>query len=127
MKFQLREGYTREEIHREVGGSVQSYLPTLNGRVVAACLNRSDTTNPDAPDIVLPGLGPTIRRVAEQFAAQGSAVPTFIKRSVNNWEYVGQYRVLHQCFERGEIEKQSRNAKRVGDVSSVLFLVRHDD
>ena len=96
--FELGEFYTRDEIHSQVGGSVQSYLPTSGGRIVAVCLNV--ILNPDAPHVILPGRGPVIRKTADQFTRQGDAVPTFIKKDVNRWEYVGKYRVKRQSHDK---------------------------
>ena len=49
------QSYTRQQIHDKVGGgSLQSYLPTRDGRVLCACL-RLDT-NPGAPEVILPGV-----------------------------------------------------------------------
>lgn len=77
--FQQGESYTRKEIREAVGGGLQDDLPHQDGRVVAACL--SPELNPEAPSVVLPGLGPEIQRWAEVFAKQRGAVPTFLKRA----------------------------------------------
>ena len=114
--------YTRDEIHAELGGSVQTYLPTVDGRVVAACFKRSPTMNPDAPDIILAGVGSIIQKTADQFTTQGNAVPTFMKKDVNRWEYAGDYRVQRQSYDKDEIDRFAAKANRRGDVSSVLFL-----
>jgi len=116
------ECYTRRDINRALGGSVQSYLPTVNKHVVAACFNAM--YDPDAPEIVLVGRGPIIEGTAEQFATQGNAVPTFLKRGVNCWEYAGNYRVIRHSRDREEILRLAERADRVGDVTSVLFLER---
>jgi len=58
--------YSRDEIHAELGGSVQSYLPAVDGSGVAACFKRTPNPNPDAPDIDLAGLGPIIRKSTDQ-------------------------------------------------------------
>ena len=79
--------YTRDEIHRECGGSIQSYLPTVKGMVVVACFKKSKEMNPQAPDVILSGTGPIIEKTAKQLASQKSAVPTFLKKEVNKWEY----------------------------------------
>jgi hypothetical protein len=114
--------YTRSDIHAQLGGSMQSYLPTVNGQVVAACLKKSEDMNPKAPDIILPGTGEVVQRTAQQFEKQNYAVPTFIKREVGHWEYVGNYKVVRQSFDTQEIAKHSKDANRMDDVTSVLFL-----
>jgi len=45
--FIVGKAYTREDIHDEVGGQVQSSLPTVDGQVVCACLSKN--MNPNAP------------------------------------------------------------------------------
>ena len=116
------ECYTRRDINRALGGSVQSYLPTVNKHVVAACFNA--TYDPDAPEIVLVGRGPIIEGTADQLARQGNAVPTFLKRGVNCWEYAGTYGVIRHSRDRQEILDHAQRANRVGDVTSILFLER---
>jgi hypothetical protein len=37
MDWELHRHYTREEINAELGGSIQSYLPQVGGRVVCRC------------------------------------------------------------------------------------------
>ena len=118
-EFLQGESYTRSQIHKAVGGGVQDYLPHQAGKVVAACLNPD--LNPDAPEVVLPGRGPEIQRWAETFAKQSDAVPTFLKRGTNDWEYVGNYRVRRLATDPAEINAQ-RYATGRDDVSMVLYL-----
>ena len=99
---------------------MQSYLPSVGNHVVAGCFN--PVYDPQAPNVVLPGRGPVIQGSAEKFAIQGHAVPVFLKRRVNFWEYVGQYRVVRQSHDLDEIEVYAQRARRIGDVTSVLFL-----
>lgn len=56
--FEAGREYTRDEIHAYCGGSKQSYLPTKNGAVVAACLTHA--LNPRAPQVILCGRGARI-------------------------------------------------------------------
>lgn len=121
--FRLGQSYTRREIHQAVGGSVQSYLPTVDGRVVAACLRRD--TNPDAPFTILPGTGPGIEGAAARLVARQAPVPTFLKRGVGDWEFVGEFAAAHQSFERDEIRQHSERARRE-DVTSVIHMRRTD-
>ena len=119
MDFTLGERYTRRDIHTTVGGSMQSYLPTVNGRVVAGCFDRR--LNPAAPSVLLVGTGPMIEGSAEAFVRQASAVPIFIKLATNEWEYVGMYRAVRVTRNRTEIEQHNRQIRR-DDVAAVLFL-----
>ena len=91
-----------------------------DGTIVTACLKRE--TNPDAPDVVLPGRGPVIEARAELFEQQGHAVPTFIKDAVNRWRYVGMYRVNRRSLDPREIAVHAARAGRSGQVSQLLFL-----
>lgn len=88
--FERGQEYTRDEIHERVGGSKQSYLPTVDGDVVAACLTRR--LNPRAPEVILCGCGPNIARAGAALAMQQEAIPVFIKLGVNRWEYQGDFK-----------------------------------
>ena len=89
--FTVGQDYTRQAIHEQLGGSVQSYLPTVHGRVVCACLKKE--TNPEAPRVILVGKGPDIERAGAIFASQQGAVPVFLKRETNAWTFEGYFRV----------------------------------
>lgn len=118
-KFKIGQRYSRDDIHRVVGGSKIEYLPTVGGEVVAGCFRRD--TNPEAPDVVLPGNGPRIKRAAEAFALQSTPIPVFIKQRPKEWLYVGDYRVAQHGTSRSEIDVHSKRAGRQ-DITSVLHL-----
>ena len=84
--LQVGKSYIRGEIRILLGG-VMDYLPHQDGQVVYGCFKKE--TNPNAPDIVPPGRGPGIQHWAKIFRAQINPIPVFIKRAVNEWEYVG--------------------------------------
>ncbi len=90
--FKIGSEYTRDEIHSYLGGSKQSYLPTVSGAVVAACVKPQ--LNPRAPNVILCGQGPVIAAAGEALAAQVEPIPIFIKRGVNRWEFRGKFRVV---------------------------------
>jgi hypothetical protein len=120
MTFSRRGRYTREAIHDKLGGgSKQAYLPNKGGLVLCACL-RTDT-NPGAPDVILPGDGPEIRRSSELLCGQKRAIPVFIKRGVNDWECVGDYVVDRWSENPAEIAEHSRRAGR-RDVTRVIYM-----
>jgi hypothetical protein len=125
MRFVLGRNYTRDEIHSALGGSKQSYLPTVGGRVVCGAFTRH--LNPEVPNVVLAGFGPTIERSAEIFAGQSTSVPVFVKNRVNVWEYVGDYRVRQLSRDSRVVADRARAAGRSGEVSLVLFLDRTDE
>ena len=54
--FQISRSYTRNQIHKVLGGNLEQYLPTVDGRVVCACLQSK--YNPEAPDVILVGDSP---------------------------------------------------------------------
>lgn len=89
--FNIGSEYTRDQIHGHLGGSKQSYLPTLSGQVVAACLRLE--LNPRAPNVVLCGKGPIIVSAGTALAKQHDPIPVFIKRGTNRWEYQGKLKV----------------------------------
>lgn len=117
--FHRNRNYSRAEIHAALGGSIQSYLPTVDGAVVAGCFRRD--TNPEAPTVVLPGNGPIIKSSAESFAASGKAVPVFIKQGTGEWRFVGNFRVSRLSRDPAEIQVHAGRTGRT-DVSCVLHL-----
>ncbi|WP_185244662.1 hypothetical protein [Citrifermentans bremense] len=117
----FKEGtkYTRAEINAVLGGSVQSYLPTKGGEVVAACL--TDKYNPNAPKVILVGQGPIIESAGKMLGQQLSPIPIFMKRAVNAWEYVGRYKALRYLTIPREMEPYIRASGR-SDVVGVLLM-----
>ena len=120
--FVIGKPYTRRQIHDLLGGGLEEYLPTKNGRVVCGCFRRDG--NPDAPLIVLPGFGEKIQRTARMFASQKSAVPIFLKGAPNEWRYVGDFRVSRVSDDASDITNHEKRANRKGTISMVLFLER---
>jgi hypothetical protein len=118
-QFEVNQSYTRSEIHDLLGGSLQSYLPTINGVVVAGCFRRD--TNPDAPEVVLPGNGPIIKSTAKSFAMSGRAVPVFIKQRIGDWRFVGIWQVSKLSCDFAEVKYHMERSGR-SDVSCVLHL-----
>ena len=114
------KSYNRVTIAKPVGGgNLQSYLPTVDGRVVCGCF-RTDM-NPNAPDVILPGDGPIIRGAAEVLCAQGGTIPVFLKDAHARWRYMGRYEV-----ERFSSDEKDVAAHRGGrtDVTRVIWLRR---
>jgi hypothetical protein len=89
--FEINKNYTREYIHTVCGGSKQAFLPTRNGKVVAACL-RPDL-NPQAPDVIICNGGAAARAAGKTLARQAEAIPVFIKLETDLFRYVGQFAV----------------------------------
>jgi len=95
MTFILGFAYTRQAIHAECGGSLQSYLPHKDGMVVAACLDAQ--LNPRAPLEIVCGIGPGVRQAGDLLARQTAPIPIFIKQAANRWIYQGWFQVTG-CF-----------------------------
>jgi len=95
--FQLNEMYTRAEISEVLGGSIRSFLPTVDGEVVCGCFDPSKKMNPNAPQEILfgePYPTPVIDKAATTVFEQGQRgedIPVFLKQDSNQWEYVGRY------------------------------------
>jgi hypothetical protein len=117
--FKNGRRYTRREIGARVGGDLQSYLPNVGGRVAAACLDPN--LNPDAPAVILPGIGPRIEGAADLLLAQGAPVPTFLKRGTNEWEYVGEFRAEHGSRDASELTTHARRSGR-SDITRVIHM-----
>lgn len=117
--FKVGATYTRHDIHAAVGGSVQSYLPIKDGKVVAVCLTKE--YNPDAPRVILVGKGPIIESAGNLLSQQVLPVPVFMKKVVNEWEYQGMFKVVRHIV--GSVDMQPY-VKRSGrsDVVRVIFL-----
>jgi hypothetical protein len=124
MPFQRNTIYTRREIHDQVGGGLQDYLPHRNGRVVCACL-RADL-NPAPLQRILVGDGEDIVRWARVFAQQREYVPLFLKENTNQWRYMGMYRVRRITEDRAQIVPYSQQAGR-DDVTMILWLEEREE
>lgn len=117
--FKQDESYTRDDIHDQVGGSKQSYLPTKDCTVTCICLSKN--MNPDAPQIILSGQGRIIEQSAKWLVSQTNDLPVFIKDSPNNWIFKGLFRVLKSVTDPSEINKNYHLAGRT-DVQKVIEL-----
>src|SRR5438067_10959924 len=90
MQFKIGQPYRRDQIQTEYGGSIQSYLPHKDGRVVCGCFDLK--MNPNAPGEILVGDAPDVIRSAELLIRQDEPIPVFIKEAKNRWIYQGHYR-----------------------------------
>ena len=89
--FEIGKDYSREDIRAECGGNKQAFLPTRNGKVVAACL-RPDL-NPQAPEVILCNSGAAARSAGRTLSKQADPVPVFIRQETDRWRFVGQFAV----------------------------------
>ncbi len=111
--------YTRIAIHQSLGGSIQSYLPTFDGKVVCACL--SEALNPRAPEVVLVGSGKDVVGTAEVLGNQTDPIPVFMKEGVNSWRYEGMYVSGGFKTDATTIQKESVNSGRE-NLAGILYL-----
>ena len=108
---------TKQLAEATAGGD--DYIRTLNNKVKGLAL-RLDI-NPQAPEVVAFGDGPRIVARAQAFLAAGIAVPAYVKRGVDSWEYLGEYRATAIRADAETIRKHSANRK--GEkIAGVLFL-----
>ncbi len=117
--FRLGECYSRKEIAKTLGGSTQSYLPHRDKHVVCGCFRKD--LNPGAPWEVLPADTDDKRRWAEQLALQAEAVPIFMKKGSNKWEYQGLWRCVSVIKDAATIAQKRRESGRAS-LSMVLKL-----
>lgn len=118
--FRRGRHYTRREIHDHLGGgSLQTYLPSKEGHILCACL-RLDT-NPDAPEVILPGTGPGIEEAARRLRRQRGPLPVFIKAGSGAWRFEGMYEVEPKRWTQDDIDTHSRRSGRT-DITSVIWM-----
>ncbi|WP_322012009.1 hypothetical protein [Paraburkholderia sp. J12] len=121
--FELNKNYTREFIHTACGGSKQAFLPTKNGKVVAACL-RADL-NPQAPDVILCDGSASARAAGRTLSGQRDAIPVFIKRETDAFRFVGLFTVGESLVAPLECASYARNSGfTAAQVSRVLKMKR---
>ena len=119
--FERGKTYKRAYISEQLGGGLQDYLPHVKGRVTYGAFSRE--LNPQAPSVVLPGIGPEIERWARVLAEQTEPIPVFIKKRSNEWTYMGDFRCVELIEDPAAIAEYGRKARR-NDVSMVLRLKR---
>ncbi len=119
MEFKLGKSYTRDEIHNALGGEKETYLPQVNKKIVCGCFSRE--SNPKAPEEILVGNAPKVVEKAEILIGQTESIPVFLKRSINNWEYVGVYRFKDHSTNKDLILKKERESGREY-IAMILYL-----
>jgi len=119
--FERHESYKRTYISGQLGGGLQDYLPHVDGRVTYGAFSLDH--NPQAPRIVLPGLGPEIERWARVLAEQPEAIPVFVKKRSNEWVYMSVYRCTEVSEDEAIIRQYAEKTGRT-NISMVLTLSR---
>ena len=103
---------TRELAQLTAGGD--DYIRTKRNVVKGLAL-RMDL-NPDAPDAIVFGKGPRVEARAKLFLKSGAVVPAYVKRRVNEWEYLGQFRATAIRDDYRTIERH-RGTRKPGTVA----------
>lgn len=111
--------YTREQIHKRLGGGTQDFLPHKDGVVVCVCV--TPELNPHLPVTILAGEGKQVPRWARVFAQQMNFIPLFVKRASNRWEYIGNFRAKTVSDDPREIARHKTFSGR-DDIVLVLHM-----
>lgn len=109
---------TTLELARITAGG-RDYIRTKDGVVKGLAL-RYDK-NPDAPDAVVHGKGVRVQQRARLLLSSGAVVPAYVKRRVNQWEYLGQFRATAIRQDQASIAEYG-SSRKPGTVGGVLFL-----
>jgi hypothetical protein len=120
----FKEGkfYSRREIHEQLGGELEGYLPSSKGLIVCACF--TPNLNPRAPEVILVGMGKKVMDRARTFADQVNPVPVFMKEGVNSWRFEGMYVCKGWATDVATIQRELINSGRE-NVSGVLYLQKN--
>ena len=119
--FTIRECYTRDEIHGVLGGSRVSCLPSVDGKLVAACLTLK--FSPAAPRVVLCGQGPKTAGASRLLALHRETLPVFIKKAAGRWEFCGDFCVAEYLVGGPRFEEFIAGSGRsLASVSYVVLL-----
>jgi hypothetical protein len=119
--FTIGKCYSRDEIHCALGGSKVSCLPSVGGRLVAACLTLS--FSPAAPAVVLCGQGPRTTPASRLLTLQREPLPIFIKKAANRWQFCGEFRVAEFFVGGPRFEELIAGSGRsLASVSYVVLL-----
>lgn len=123
MSFQKGEIYTHADLIECFGGEVKGgiFLPTRDGRIVCGCV--TTTMNPEAPECILIGDKPRVVARADKMADQGGAIPIFVKRGKNQWEYRGIYDFVRLTKTPSDFLDLAAEAGR-NDIVAALYFRR---
>ncbi len=119
-EFVVGEEYPLALIQEAFGGDNMSYLPETGGRIV--CGRFTTDMNPNAPERVLVGDRPRVKRKAELLAQQGGMLPVFMKQGPNRWRYHGLMRFVEYVTDSRVVEPEAKAAGRAGEIAGVLVL-----
>lgn len=116
--------YSRRDINKMFGGQLQHYVPHKDGQIVCGCFDPDPTLNPGAPEEVIFGSNPEVSRTAEMMSRQGHAVPVFLRRTVAQWEYIGDYKCVGYSTDPKLIRDKTRAYPAREGIAGVLYFQR---
>ena len=115
----LGKMYTWADLQR-LWYAEETSLAKRNCKIVCATIDPE--RNQLAPNAIFIGVKRRNMHRADEFAAQKEAVPLFLKRGSNRWQYVGQY-IVQECLTEGDVFEQAKKTARRA-ISRVLILAR---
>jgi len=127
MQFVVGKTYSRRDISDVLGGSIQLYLPTNEGRVVCGCFKLDRKYNPRAPEEVTFGAGEIVQKNAELLSQQTDPIPVFLFNSAGAWKYRGRYRCTGITTDPDILHRKMRENPARGVICGVLHLERVGD
>ena len=113
---------TKELASKLAGGD--SYIRTKDNIVQGLAITTEK--NPEAPEVIVVGVGSRIVSSAKLFLEQQQYVPVYVKQAVKEWKYLGEYKADSYSQDIEVIEKH-RKHRSIDDVNGILFLSSKDD
>jgi hypothetical protein len=121
MGFKVGRTYSRRQISAKLGGSIQSYLPTKEGRVLCGCFKPTPRYNPEAPEKITTG---GVSDNAIWISNHDDPIPVFVFRSDSAWEYMGRYRCTGVTTKLEVLRREMKKNPARGRIAGVLFFKR---
>lgn len=119
MPIQLHQVINTAKLAEHTAGGVD-FIRTRAGMVRGITI-RLDLS-PDAPEIILVGMGKQRQQRARLYFESAISVPAFFKRGGDAWEYIGNYRAVDYSESKDVIAKYSIGRRRPDTVAGVLIL-----
>lgn len=121
--FIVGHEYTRDAIHAQLGGSKRACMPTVGGIVVAACLLKA--FNPETPQVVLCGTGPSNGPAGVLLATQREAIPFFTRIATGRWVHEGRFEAAEVLTHGARYDMHvARSSREPSSVSRVVLMRR---
>lgn len=102
----INEIYSRNQIQEMLGGGSVIFLPNRDGIVTCVCLNPELNICNENQVRILVGEGPRRRHAANLLINEpnkSTPLRVFVKRAVNNYEYMGKFIVTEHTENINEI------------------------